>query len=136
MTTPKEIGERSEAQVIAKFLQAGLVVLTPFGDSQRYDLVVDQDGRFIRVQCKTGKIVKGALRFPTCSNNWRTGKTKNYRGDVEFFAVYSPELDAVYVVPVGDVGTKLGFLRIAPPGNNQVKRIRLASDYEFRGSVL
>lgn len=37
----KSIGERSEAMALAHFLQLGWVVLLPFGDNQRYDLVID-----------------------------------------------------------------------------------------------
>jgi PD-(D/E)XK endonuclease len=37
MMNPKMIGEISEAQVLAAFLQAGEVVLLPSGDNQRYD---------------------------------------------------------------------------------------------------
>ena len=51
----KTKGERSEAIIIAKLLEVGYGVLTPFGDNRRYDLVIeDADGKFWRVQCKTG----------------------------------------------------------------------------------
>src|SRR5260370_37668620 len=51
----KTIGERSEAIIIAKFLEVGYGVLTPFGDNRRYDLVIEgADGNFYRIQCKTG----------------------------------------------------------------------------------
>ena len=51
--TRKSIGEVSEAVVMAEFLKAGFPVLLPSGDSQRYDLVVEAGGSFLRVQCKT-----------------------------------------------------------------------------------
>ncbi len=51
----KTIGELSEAIIIAKLIEVGYSVLTPFGDNRRYDLVIeDADGQFWRVQCKTG----------------------------------------------------------------------------------
>ena len=130
-TNPKAVGERTEGQILAAFLRAGKVVLTPFGDSQRYDLVIDEDGKFTRVQCKTGKIVNGCVRFPTCSNNWNNGTRKNYRGQVEIFAVYVPQNGKIYTVPVDAVGIKGCNLRLEPTKNRQEKDVRWAKDYEF-----
>lgn len=64
---PEAIGERSESQVVAAFLRRGRVVLRPFGDNERYDLVLDDDGVFTRVQCKTGRLKDGVIEFDTCS---------------------------------------------------------------------
>lgn len=58
----KSVGEITEGIVLAKMLRLGYVALIPFGNNQRYDLVVDKgDGAFIRGQCKTGEIC-GRLR--------------------------------------------------------------------------
>ena len=44
-------------------------MLIPFGDNQRYDLVVEREGNFVRVQCKTGRVRKeGQILFNTCSS--------------------------------------------------------------------
>jgi len=52
---PKAIGERSQAYIIARLLEAGYNVLIPYGDNMRYDVVIeDADGQFWRVQSKTG----------------------------------------------------------------------------------
>ena len=132
---PKAVGERSEAMVLARFLRAGLVVLTPFGDSQRYDMVVDDDGTFVRIQCKTGRLKDGKITFPTCSTNWNQGTRRDYRGEIELFAVYCPETDLVYLVPIGEVGIKVATLRVTLARNGQTKNVRLASDYLFNGSL-
>ncbi len=52
----KQIGEITEACILAILLKAGYVVLTPFGDNQRYDLVIERDGVFQRVQCKSSSV--------------------------------------------------------------------------------
>jgi hypothetical protein len=45
------------------------MVFLPLGDSGRVDLIyMEDDGRVFRVQCKTGRLVKGAILFPTTSN--------------------------------------------------------------------
>jgi hypothetical protein len=53
MANTKSIGETSEAVVLAEFIKAGFPVLLPFGDNQRYHMVVEVYGRLLRVQCKT-----------------------------------------------------------------------------------
>ncbi len=46
------------------------------------------------------------------------------------FAVWCPETLAVYLIPVGDVGSNKVALRVDPPKNNQVAGIRFATDYQ------
>ncbi len=68
-------------------LQAkGYALYVPFSENTRCDLILDREGTLIRVQCKTGRLRKGAV---------------------------------------------LGALRVDPPRNNQLQRIRLAADYEI-----
>jgi hypothetical protein len=77
----KTIGEKSEGMILARLLYHNKIVLRPFGDNQRYDLVVDDNNKFIRIQCKTGKLINGAVKFSTCSSQGHRGKGKqHYRG--------------------------------------------------------
>ncbi len=130
------IGEISEAAIITRFLQLGYVVLTPYGGNQRYDLVIeDADGRFWRIQCKTGRIDEGGtvLRFSTSISNV-TGKNRqprSYRGQCDYFAVYSEKLNKFYLIPVEQVGTNGASLRLAPSKNNRDKNTLWARDYEL-----
>ena len=139
MPNTKDIGDISQVMVMAAFLRAGLTVLTPFGDNRRYDLVLEQDGVFHRIQCKTARRSKrhaGSLLFDTCSSYaHRGGKKKDYRGDVDFFAAYSPDLDKVFVLPVESVGITVCSLRLKEAKNKQTKNTRWAEDYEFSGEL-
>lgn len=128
---PKGVGEKSEAQVLAAFLRSDKVVLLPYGDNQRYDLVVEEDGQFIRIQCKTAFLRDGSFSFCTCSNNWNTKKKRGYEGEIDLFAVYLRERDEVYLLPVHKVPKTECYLRLTPPKNGQVVRTRNASDYKF-----
>jgi PD-(D/E)XK endonuclease len=137
MNTSK-IGEISQAQVLAALVQAGKSILLPFGDNKRYDLLIEEeDGRFFRVQCKTGRIINGAMQFPTSSLHAasRTGLDKSikrsYRGVVDFFGVYCPQNGKVYLIPIDHLGDNGAFLRVEPPRNNQRRLIRWAHDYEI-----
>jgi hypothetical protein len=136
MRDTSRVGEIAVAQVLAALVNQGKFVLTPFGDSRRYDLGIDEeDGRFVRVQCKNGKLIKGAVMFYACSVDSRSQKgrciRKGYRGQVEAFGVYCPDNGEVYFVPVEDVPTTGCCLRVDPPRNHQKKGIRWAKDYRI-----
>lgn len=126
---PKAVGERTEAVVLAALVKRGKVVLLPFGDNQRYDLVVDENGIFTRIQCKTGRLVKGSVVFSTCSSQAHRSKGRQgYKGQAELFGVYCPDNDKVYLVPVDDVGVGYAYLRVDP--TNQ-PNVRWAGQYEL-----
>ncbi len=133
-------GEISEAAIITRFLQLGYVVLTPYGGNQRYDLVIeDADGNFWRIQwriqCKSAWIDEDGtvLKFNTANHNV-TGKNRqlrHYRGQCEYFALYSDELNKIYLVPVDEVGATRAHLRLTPPKNKNQYGYRMASEYEL-----
>lgn len=133
---PKDVGDETQAMVLARLVQAGKQVLMPFGENVRYDLVIDEGDRFVRVQCKTGRLKRGAVKFNSCSYTYHhpanQGARKyqhDYRGQADVFGVYCPETDDVYLVPVDDVGLTKGSLRVEPTLNHQAKKIRWAQDF-------
>ncbi len=132
MYDPKGIGERSEAMILAALLRHGRTVLKPWGDNQRYDLVIDEGGgKFSRVQCKTARFSadRRYLVFSACSNAGGY-KKKHYREQIEVFAVYSPDLDKVFMVPVNDANTSETYLWLEKPTINR-RDFRFASSYEL-----
>ncbi|MEO8969999.1 MAG: group I intron-associated PD-(D/E)XK endonuclease [Ktedonobacteraceae bacterium] len=138
---PKAVGERSEAIIMGKLAESGYSVLKPMSDNLRYDLLVEDDeGKFWRIQCKTGWLENdGAyIEFKTASTYYHTraGRTnhgrKDYSGQIDFFAVYSPDTKKVYLVPIDHVKTMTSaMLRLVPTKNMQVKNVRWAKDYEL-----
>jgi hypothetical protein len=67
-----------------------------------------------------GRLVKGAVCFPT--SIWcRNGKYRSYRDDIDYFGVYCPDTQQVYLVPVNDVPDRGANLRVEAPRNNQGK---------------
>src|SRR4051794_5884579 len=90
---PVDVGTRTEAAILGELSRLGYAVLVPFGVNQRYDLVLDVDGEFIRVQCKTGRLRNGVVIFPTRSirTNTREILKRCYFGEVELFLVYCPD---------------------------------------------
>ncbi len=133
---PNLIGSISQAKVMAALVEAGKVVLVPYVHVRPYDFVIEEDRRLFRVQCKTGRFFRGAiffrphrLRAAKRETGWQR-RVNDYRGEVDFFGVYCPDNDGVYLVPIADVApNRACFLRLAPPKNNQSKGIRWARDY-------
>lgn len=139
---PKAVGDRSEAHVLAALVDHFPTVLTPWGENCRYDFVVEtDDGELLRIQCKTGRLRRGAILFHTSSFTYHHPKhegrgtvehcSKGYEGDVDLFAVYCPDTRGVYLVPLDDVPASGGTLRVAPTKNGQHARIRWAAQYEL-----
>lgn len=126
---PKAIGELSEGVVLAHLLKMGTPVLLPFGNNQRYDFVLDEGGRFVRAQVKTGRLANGCITFKTSSVNGFTGKRTGYTGSADIFLVYCPETDGVYRVPVSDCGSSAMSLRVDAPRGGPKTTIRWARDY-------
>jgi hypothetical protein len=130
---PVDVGQRSEAAVLAAFVKHGYRVLVPFGVNHRYDLVLDQEDRFVRVQCKTGRLRDGVILYAAESirSNTRGTQRRGYAGEIDLFAIYCPDTARIYVVPFEESADSNGRLRIATPVNSQSRRIRWASDYEL-----
>ena len=120
---------------MAALIRLGKQVLLPIGKAARYDLVVDEGDRFIRIQVKTGRFAQGAVWFCGSSVHvsWdgrARARRRGYRGECELFAVYCPDLSRCYFVPVEAVGIGSSALRIEPTRNGQSKGVRWARDYE------
>jgi hypothetical protein len=120
--------------------RVGFVVLLPFGENVRYDLVIDDGNQLARVQCKTGRLREGAVRFSVCSSyaHHRQPRAihRNYSGQIDYFGIYCPETGGAYLVPIDDLPLKReGALRVDPARNSQRRRIRSAADYQI-GSVV
>jgi hypothetical protein len=130
---PVDVGQRTDGAILSALVQRGYSLLVPFGVNQRYDLVIDQGGRFVRAQCKTGRLVDGAVRFRTRSvqANTRRAITRGYSGEADVFLVYCPETGRVYSVPVDQAPRRSMHLRVDPTVNAQTERLNWARDYEL-----
>jgi len=133
---PKDIGDKSTLAIMLALRLHCYALLMPFGENTRYDLVIDNGSCLRRVQCKTGRLRNGVVLFATCSSYAHHGSTakprRDYRGEVDDFAVFCRELGAVYLIPIEDLDVRnQGSLRVDPPVNGQRKNVRFASAYEI-----
>jgi hypothetical protein len=136
MEHPKAIGETSQLAIMLGLDRAGYAFFVPFGENTRYDLVIDEGDRLARVQCKTGRLKTGAVRFRACSSYAHHQNPKllkrDYLGEIDYFGVYCPETRGVYLVPIEHLRVRReGALRVDPARNGQAHKVRLAADYQI-----
>lgn len=125
-------GEHSEAQILARVVENGYAPSIPFGNNQRYDLVLDDGRQLLRVQCKTAWIQDGCVTFQTASKNGFTGKRRDYKGQIDLFLVYCPKLRTFYKIPVEKAPITEMRLRVEAPGRKSPRStINWAKDYLF-----
>lgn len=132
-----DVGNASEALVLAAYINAGFRVSVPFGSGGAYDLIVDTGRRLLKVQVKTGWQRQGCLIFKgqrRVRDSGHSGMRRYEVGEVDFFAVHFPPTGALYVVPFEAMGTH-GCLRMAPVLNGQRKFIRWAEDFTWEKHV-
>ncbi|MBI5700400.1 hypothetical protein HZC34_00930 [Candidatus Saganbacteria bacterium] len=121
MGLTKEKGNLAEIKVAAFLIQKGFNVLIPWGENQRYDLVAEKNGLFVKIQVKYVAPKMGHLTVPLRSaNNWKV--VKYNKNELDFVAAYNPENDIIYFIPLKSIrNTATINLRVSGPKNNQKK---------------
>ncbi len=76
--------------------ERGLSVAKPWGDSGRYDVAVEHEGKFMRVQvkCTMARCGKGYV----CTFI-RSGLAPYTAEELDFFAIYVIPVDVWYIIP-------------------------------------
>lgn len=118
---------------MAELIKRGYGVLLPVGVNQRYDLVIENEGRLLTAQCKTGRLHDGVVEFSARSvqSNTRGTQFRGYAGQVDLFIVYCPANEGLWVVPCDEVPPTRMYLRLDPPRNGQSKGVRWAREYDL-----
>ena len=130
-------GNITELQSMLAFMKLGYNVLTPYGDCERYDFVVDVNGKFIKVQSKTASTEDdgASFHFSGRSCNRKDGKIVHHlytKDEIDYFVTTFK--DKTYLIPVEECGADKR-LRILPTKNGQVRGITWAKDYELEEVV-
>lgn len=89
----KQIGTIGEQVVVAEFLKNNINVLLPIGDNLPYDMLIEINGNFKKIQVKTTEYVKdGKMKFSTNKSNPHTKVNKKYTvAEIDLFAFYCIE---------------------------------------------
>ncbi|HEY6767441.1 MAG TPA: group I intron-associated PD-(D/E)XK endonuclease, partial [Candidatus Sulfotelmatobacter sp.] len=118
----KRTGERSEAAFLARALHLEFAIAKPWGDSQRYDFILDNGTRLWRIQTKCTEGLR-ADAYETRAT-YTVGKKRAVytRADIDFIAAHVVPLDIWYIIPV-EVCTPAPMLRMYP--HRKAKKMRL-----------
>lgn len=131
----KDIGDISVAKTLFEFSKRGIPTLIPWGDNLRYDLVIELNNYFYKIQVKTAnEECNGSIKCYTRSstNHTTNKKLSTYENDVDYFVFYNQKRDLIAMVPISEIGTNKSIsLRIEEPKNNQQKQIKYFSDYSL-----
>lgn len=131
LMNPKAVGELSEAIILAHLMRKGWAVSLPFGNNQRYDMLIDDGNSIRRAQCKTGRHTNGCIEFASSSKNGFTGKRTAYAAQVDVFLVYAPINEKIYLIPADQVTPTYTVLRVEPTHGGPTTTIRWAKDFEI-----
>jgi hypothetical protein len=133
-----ELGRLTQAKVVAALLAAGKNVLVPYANVGRYDLALDDDGRLVRIECKTGRCKDGVITFASCSSGGygTTTNIRDYRQDADYFGVWCPEVDKVYLVAVSICGLRYTSLRVEPQKRRGGPAPNWAAEFEVSGPIV
>lgn len=121
-------GDSTELTCILAFTLRGWKVSIPYGEDSKYDLILDDGEKLMRVQCKFAHLsADGNIISITCMSN----NKKYLPGTVDYYATVHK--GKCYLIPYVD--QKIISLRLTPPKSNQKELIRFAHDY-FIGSIM
>ena len=133
----KYLGNLTELQCITRFYELGFPVSIPYGDSEKYDMVLDVSGKLYRLQCKHANPHKnndGIVDYIIIHTTWSSGYTRNRpykrnqysKEDCDYFVTHYEGKN--YLIPVEQCSNAKS-LRIIPPKNGQIKGINFLKDF-------
>jgi hypothetical protein len=131
-------GTMTELRCILDFTNLGYRCLLPIDDSAKYDIVVDYNNTFIRIQCKTASWVKDtkipntAFEICTCCQTTNTKSTirhKYLKSDIDYF--YTWFEGQGYLISINDATGVTFRLRYEYPSNGQKQGIHIANNYKL-----
>lgn len=129
--TDKQRGELAEMRFMLKAGGLGFGVAKPWGESERYDFVLDSGKEFWRVQVKSTYVAR-APRYSVhvCRNIGGRKKTSYTAEEIDILVVYIVAEDAWYVLPVAAVAprTRLSFIPLGSKKGGLYERYREAWD--------
>lgn len=126
-------GNKAESIIMSEFIRREIPVLIPFGDNEKYDLVVEIDGKFKSVQVKYGAYKNGCViadvrhRIGNKRINYET-----YANKVDYIAIWCEYNNVSYLIPILEADKTYITLRIENPKTfSPLTTIMWGVDFEF-----
>ncbi len=130
MAITKQKGDLAEVAIMKDLLKKGYKVSIPFGEDNKYDLIVLKKNKFLRLQCKYSKVKNNMIRVRCRSaNNWKL--LKYTAKDIDYIVVYNIVNDTCYYIPskMFKNGRNAINLRLTPPKSGRRKDVNWASNF-------
>ncbi len=130
----KDKGNLAELAAAKKIISRGMSVAFPFGDNERYDLIIDNDQHLEKAQVRKASKRGNYLVFKCYSNHRSEGEIKCdtfKESEVDCFLVWYQGKDMIYKVPIEESPKTEMRLRPGQTGNNQSKNVNWAEDYKI-----
>ena len=98
-------GDLAEQAVVLAALKRGWEVLRPIGDRIPYDLVIDVQGRLVKIQVKAAWFDDKTQNFVVDNRRTKTNRKKMIRAsydisDFDFAIIYIDTSEVFYIMPV------------------------------------
>jgi PD-(D/E)XK endonuclease len=131
---PKRTGEHSEVAFLYRADQRRFAISKPFGDSERYDFILDNRPipgarpkpsrtiQLFRIQVKCTECLRAGAYETRATYTVGKGRAVYTKRDIDFIAAHVVPLDIWYIIPV-EVCTPQPMLRFYP--HRKAKQMRL-----------
>lgn len=106
MNSKHRNGDIAEAEAVSFFVKNNYEVSIPFHDNIQYDLVVDDSGKFYRIQVKCGYWRENEKdthsdQFVVETRRKNSHRTKEYSDDdFDYYIIYDKKHADLYAVPI------------------------------------
>jgi hypothetical protein len=118
----KVTGERSESDFQSAAIHRNFGVAKPWGDSRRYDFILDNGLCLYRVQVKCTEAIRAAAYETRATYTVGKKRAVYTKKDIDFIAAHVVPLNIWYIIPV-EICTPAPMLRFYP--HRKAKRMRL-----------
>ena len=131
----KQLGNLTELQCITRLYELGCAVSIPFGNSEKYDAIIEYNNVLYKVQIKHGAPTYEGdqVSYLTINCRWTGHNNTGFNShkysaeDVDFFATFYE--GECYLIPQKECSSAK-ILRILPPKNGQTKGICFLEKYK------
>ena len=94
-----------------------------------YDFALDRGKGLERCQVKYRSVGKHGTVTIRKEQDTFTNRRTYSKENIDVFAIYVPDNETIYLIPVEDVDKAEVHFRLEPPKNNQTKGVRLLEAY-------
>lgn len=136
-------GMKCELECALKFIEDGYIVSVPYGNTSRYDLLVDAGNKqFFRVQCKTAHQNENGSYTINTANQQFTAKARNVKhytkDQIDFIcSIIENQLVVIPVELIENCKSKIFRSHNFPPKNNSCySTCNWIDDYTIETQIL